>query len=80
MQTLRNTMNVDNNGRVDPRVLEPGWGGELTDQEAEFIASQLAIDARLRRLWGFRKRRRYPLSLIRARAYPESTDGQGWTA
>ena len=52
-------------------LLEPGWAGELTLTEAQYIASELATSTRLRRAWGFRKRKRYPLTLIAERAFPE---------
>ena len=65
---------------VDPkmeRLLIPGWAGALTLIEAEYIASQLAINAKLRRLWKIRKRKRYPLQLIAERAFPQDpTEGR----
>ena len=56
---------------VDPRLLTPGWAGALTLIEAEYIVSQLAISAKLRRLWKIRKRKRYPLQLIAEKAFPQ---------
>lgn len=61
--------------KIDPRtkhrLLEPGWAGELTDEELAYIASQLAVDEKLRYRWGFRKRKNYPLDIIRQKAFPE---------
>ena len=52
-------------------LLEPGWAGVLTLAQAEYIAAELAKSASLRRAWRFRKRKRYPLTLIAERAFPE---------
>lgn len=57
--------------RTKHRLLEPGWAGQLTDEELAYIASQLAIDEKLRAKWGFRKRKYYPLDIIRQKAFPE---------
>lgn len=56
------------------KLLEPGWAGILTIEEAQYIADNLKIDAKLRRRWSFRKRKRYPLLLIAERALPEEPD------
>ena len=53
------------------RLLEPGWAGILTLAEAQYIASQLAMDPALRRRWHIRKRKRYPLQLIAELAFPQ---------
>ena len=52
------------------KLLEPGWAGELTLAEAEYIRHRLEQDSRLRRLWHIR-RRKVPLSLVVEKAYPE---------
>ena len=57
---------------LDNQLLKPGWAGELTFKEATFIAQNLAISPELRRDWGFRGWRRYPLVLIAERALPEN--------
>jgi hypothetical protein len=54
------------------KLLEPGWAGLLTLEEAEYIAEHLATDARLRRAWGFSGRETFPLSQIAAKAFPEN--------
>ena len=38
----------------DPRLLEPGWAGEVDDDELDFIRDALFRDAKPARLWGFR--------------------------
>ncbi len=38
----------------DERVLEPGWAGELTDQELTQIQKRLFEEPMLAKLWGFR--------------------------
>jgi len=38
----------------DARLLEPGWAGDLSDEELTFIQQALLKDARLSRTWGFR--------------------------
>ncbi len=53
------------------KLLQPGWAGQLALEEAEYIAWHLARDAKLRRLWHIRRRKRYPLQLIAERAFPE---------
>ena len=39
--------------RQDKRLLEPGWGGELSDREVEFIQQELKRSKRLWRKWGY---------------------------
>jgi len=51
-------------------LLQPGWGGLLTLEEARYVRDCLERDARLRRRWGIR-RHQVPLSLIAEKAYPE---------
>ena len=53
------------------KLLNPGWAGVLSLKEAHYIAHNLKRDAKLRRRWAFRKRKRYPLLLIAQRAQPE---------
>ena len=53
------------------KLLIPGWAGALTLKEAEFIAGRLAVDAKPRRLWHIRKRKRYSLQLIAEKAFPQ---------
>jgi hypothetical protein len=49
------------------KLLEPGWGGELTDDELQFILSRLQSDEALSFWWGFRPRtKRRPLEGIKA--------------
>ena len=38
----------------DPRLLEPGWAGELGIDELEFLQEALARDKKLAHKWGFR--------------------------
>ena len=38
----------------DPRLLEPSWGGQLTDEELTFIRAELFRTPALSRRWGFR--------------------------
>lgn len=33
------------------KLLEPGWAGELSDNEAEYIASELSKSPKLRGIW-----------------------------
>ena len=52
------------------KLLEPGWGGELTHIEYNYIRQHLEKDSRLRSRWGFHRGRGWKLSeeLIRKRA------------
>jgi len=38
----------------DTRLLEPGYAGELSPDEYEYIKSEVQQSASLRRKWGFR--------------------------
>ncbi len=38
----------------DPRLLEPGWAGQIDDDELAFIRYALFRDSKPARLWGFR--------------------------
>ena len=67
---MRTRQKVDTTEQMD-KLLEPGFAGVLTLKEAEFIAGRLAVDAKLRRLWHIRKRKRYPLQLIAEKAFPQ---------
>lgn len=46
--------------KIDPRLLEPGWGGEISPDELAFLHSELTQDKRLAFQWGFQpaKKRR----------------------
>ncbi len=55
------------------KLLEPGWAGPVTLEEAEYIRSRLEADARLRRRWHIRQRR-VPLSIVAERSYPEDPE------
>ena len=52
-------------------LLVPGWAGPLQLDEARYISKQLKSSKKVRRAWGFRKQKRYPLTHIAERAYPE---------
>ena len=56
-------------GKTSLRLLEPGWSGELSDGEYQYIRSALVVDRKLRARWGFpRGRARLSEELIRCRA------------
>ena len=38
---------------VDSRLLEPGWAGELADDELAYIQGELLADDKLSYQWGF---------------------------
>lgn len=58
---------------MDERVLEPGWGGIITLDEAEFIQSRIKADPVIRRRWGYGyQRKTYPLRDIAAKAFPQN--------
>lgn len=40
----------------DERLLTPGWAGELTDSELEFIEERLRRSRRLSKRWGILSR------------------------
>ena len=39
---------------MDDRILKPGWAGELSPKELEYVKSQLRQSPSLKRKWGFR--------------------------
>ena len=39
---------------MDERLLEPGWAGDLGDDELAFVKAHLLVDKALARRWGFR--------------------------
>lgn len=55
------------------KLLQPGWAGLLSLEEAEYIRSRLEADVKLRRRWHIR-RRKVPLSLVAEKAYPEDPE------
>jgi hypothetical protein len=53
--------------RLSWKLLQPGWGGELADDEFQFILSRLQSDEALSFWWGFRPRtKRRPIEGIKA--------------
>jgi hypothetical protein len=38
---------------ADRRLLEPGWAGQLSDSEIEFIRQELKLHRNLWRRWGY---------------------------
>ena len=55
-----------------PKELTPGYLGELTPDDARMIAAELAKSAKLRELWGVKKRATYPLVMIARLSMPEA--------
>ena len=53
------------------KLLQPGWAGLLTLEEAEYIRAKLEANLTLRRQWGIRGKGRIPLTRIAEKAYPE---------
>jgi len=56
------------------KLLEPGWAGLLSLDEAKHIKCCLEKDAKLRRKWKIRGKKP-SLPAIAAKAYPEDPDG-----
>ena len=52
---------------ADRRLLEPGWAGQLSDNEIEFIRRELKLHRCLWRRWG------YDGAMIRGVSIPAST-------
>lgn len=57
---------------MDKRLLEYGWGGLLTLDEAKYIQQKLFNSPRMRRMWKMGRRKRPPLTLIAEKAFPEN--------
>lgn len=49
----RNKAQVDAEIYADRRLLEPGWAGQLSDTEIEFIRRELKLHRNLWRQWGY---------------------------
>jgi hypothetical protein len=64
---------------LSPSLLEPGWPGELTDQELMFITRNLHMNPRLASYWGFRpSMKRYASSAVqRVALYGDAADRPG---
>lgn len=58
---------------MHPKLLEPGWAGLLTYEEAVYIQEHLFADPRLRRRWKYRGKRPSLVAIAR-RAFPEAPD------
>lgn len=52
---------------ADRRLLEPGWAGQLSDSEIEFIRRELKLHRSLWRRWG------YGGAMIRGVSIPAAT-------
>lgn len=52
---------------ADRRLLEPGWAGQLSDSEIEFIRRELKLHRSLWRRWG------YDGAMIRGVSIPAAT-------
>ena len=60
----------------DLRLLEPGWAGQLVDDELDFIRAELFQDRKLARRWGFRPgQKTRPDEAIRRVAMDGDPDG-----
>ncbi|NVM22356.1 MAG: hypothetical protein HWN68_11320 [Desulfobacterales bacterium] len=55
----------------DRKLLQPGWAGLLTLEEAEYIRARLEVNQTLRRKWSIKGKGKIPLTSIAAKAYPE---------
>lgn len=53
------------------KLLEPGWAGALTLQEALYIQEVLSSSERHRKKWFPKKRKSYPLLEIARKALPD---------
>lgn len=62
----------------DEGLLNPGWAGEVADDEMDFIKGRLLTDKRLARPWGFRPGAKLrPDRAIRAVAMDGDLDNVG---
>ena len=60
------------------KLLQPGWGGELTEGEIQFILSKLLVDPTLAYWWGFRPgTKRRPVDAIKAVAMQGNPEVRG---
>jgi hypothetical protein len=53
--------------RLDRKLLKPGWAGQLSDDEIEFIRQELKRSSQLWRSWGYKR------SLLRGVSIPATT-------
>jgi hypothetical protein len=65
-------------GTLKWKLLEPGWGGQLDEDELEFIKGPLMQDAPLRLWWGMPPSwKRIPEEAVRRIAVEGNPDNQG---
>jgi hypothetical protein len=50
----RDAPSVPGSGPLHWKLVQPGWGGTLTEEEVQFIQQNLHCDAALAFAWGFR--------------------------
>ena len=61
--------------RLHHKLLQPGWGGQLSDDELDFILTKLQADPALSYWWGFRPQtKRRPIEAIKTVAMWGSPD------
>ena len=60
-----------------PRLLDPGYSGELGDDELKIIKKELANRSRLRKRWGFAEGERITSKKIQDKAMNGVEDGDG---
>jgi len=62
----KNLKKLNKKGARDYRLLEPGWAGELEDDQVAYIRAALHDDPDLAYQWGFkRSSKRFPSDTIR---------------
>jgi hypothetical protein len=59
---------------INDKLLIPGYYGLLTLEQAKYIADNLKDSIYLRRIWGFRKRKKYSLTAIAEKSLPENPE------
>jgi hypothetical protein len=68
----------DKTGKIPWKICQPGWGGELTEEEVQFLLSRLLSDPQLAFWWGFRPQtKRRPVEAIKAVAMWGHPDVRG---
>jgi hypothetical protein len=53
-EIAKRKMDIELNKLTRKKLLQPGWGGELSDEEGEYIQAQLMKNDALSLRWGFR--------------------------
>jgi hypothetical protein len=66
-EAYRRESSGEGQGRLQHKLTQPGWAGELTDDELQLIVNKLQADPALAYWWGFRPQtKRRPIDSVKS--------------